>query len=47
MKVSINKENATLNKEWAKHIRKDMKKLTAHKRRFSSRKTIRKDLKEL
>jgi len=47
MKVSIHKENASLNGEWAKHVRKPLKKLTAHKRRVRSKKTIRKDLKEL
>ena len=41
-----NKQNATLNGEWAKHVRKDSKKITSGKRRMESKELTRKEKEE-
>lgn len=47
MRTSARKDNATLNKEWGKHVRKPGKKVTSGKRRVRSKKIIKKAIKEL
>lgn len=41
-----NKQNAALNGEWAKHVRKDGKKITSGKRRMESKELTRKEKEE-
>lgn len=41
-----NKQNSYLNGEWAKHVRKDWKRITSHIRRMLNKKIIRQDLNE-
>lgn len=41
-----NKQNSGLNEQWASHVRRFLKKLTAHKRRLSGQKEIRTQLNE-
>lgn len=47
MKPSLLKDNATLNKEWAKHVRKSGKKITSGKRRVRNKKIVNAAIKEL
>lgn len=41
-----NKQNSFLNGEWAGHVRKDWKRITAHIRRAIDKKIIKEDLTE-
>ena len=47
MRTSPHKDNATLNKVWAKHVKKFGKKVTSTKRRMRNKKLINKEIKEL
>lgn len=42
-----NKANSCINGEWAKHVRRDFKKITSGKRRMIGKKIIRDELKLL